>query len=182
MIIFFPCIRPFKSISGVSLPHLVHTHCPKKHHIIPFCHATWTLRGSTGRSNLSYPIYSAIDSIWVAGRSLAFNLHHNFASRIFFPAKTPLLRCHQRCLLSHRNHRARGRWQTEHSPCCADMPVGIDHGLGEAKLTVSCWATSLWIIFISAAWLLSFLSLSSQIDAVIWSHGRNLYHGRYNIP
>lgn len=65
--------------------------------------------------------------------------------------------------------------------CRANMPVGIDHTLGEAKLTASCWATSLWIIFISAAWLLSFLSLSFQIDAVIWSHCRNLCLGRYNI-
>lgn len=156
MIIFFPCIRPFECSNGVSLPHLVHTRCPKKHHTISFCYTAWRPRGPTGRSNLRYLIYSAIDSIWVAGRRLAFNLHHDFASCVFFPAKTPLLGCHQRCLLSHRDHRARGRQRTERSPCCAGMPVGIDHGLGEAKLTVSCWATSLWIIFISVAWLLSF--------------------------
>lgn len=94
-------------------------YCSKQHHTISCCCTTWRLGGSTGRSNLGYLIHSAIHSIWVAERELTFNLNHDFASHSFFPAKMPLLRCHQQRLLSNGDHRAWGRQKTERSsvPC-----------------------------------------------------------------
>lgn len=91
-----------------------HTYHSKQHHAMFFCHTAWRFRGSTGRNNLSYLTHSAIDSTWVADRQLTFNLHHDF-----FPAKMPLLRCHQQCVLCNRDHRAQGRQKTEGSsvPC-----------------------------------------------------------------
>lgn len=63
-----------------------------------------------------------------------------------------------------------------------DTPAGIRQLLGEAKLTVSCSAASLWITVISAVWLLSSLSFSFQTDTVIRPHCRNLYLSRYDTP
>lgn len=139
-------------------------------HTIFFCHTTWRLRGSTGRSNLAYLTHCAIDSTWVADRVLTFNLHHDF-----FPAKMPLLRCHQQRVLCNGDHRARGRQKTEGS----SVPCRHAHtwrGTADCKL-LEPLPCELFLL-LRLDFLISF-SLSFQVDAVIRSHCRNL--GQYNI-
>lgn len=132
-----------------------------------FCYTACWLIGSTSRS---YLIHSPIASIWVADRKLTFHLSHDFPSRISLLAKMPVQGATSRACCV-RGPPCSGQAGTR----CTDTPAGIHQLLGEAKLTVSCSAASLWIIFISAVWLLSSLSLSFQIDAVIQPHCRNPY-------
>jgi len=118
-IIFPPVFGHLNPALGVSLPRLGRAYCSKQRHTTSFCCTARRLGGYAGRSNVGYLIHSAIDSIWVADREITFHLHHNFASRNFFPAKMPLLRCYQQCLLSNGDHRARGRQEAERCsvPC-----------------------------------------------------------------
>lgn len=117
-VISSPVCGHFDPALGVFPARLVRACCSKQHHTVSSC-TTWRLGGSTGRSHLGYLIHRAMDSIWVADGELTFNLHHNSASRNFFPAKMPLLRCHQQRPLSNGDHRAWGRQRTERSsvPC-----------------------------------------------------------------